>query len=511
MPDYLVGSDVGTGGTKSVVIDIEGNVLGQHFIEYPLKTNNKGYAEHDPQWYWDAVADTILKAITDSKVDPKNIKGVSVSALSPACILVDRDLQPLQLGHIWMDRRSVPQVKWLKENIGEERIFKLSANPTDSYYAVTKLMWERDNRPDLYKRTYKMQTAADYPAMMLTGAAVTDYSNASLCGIAFDIRKKQWDKELLKEIDIEIDKLPEPYPCEEVIGHVTKEASKRTGLAPGTPVVAGTVDCNAAWVAGGAIEDGDASLVMGTAGVMGVVHKKDSFTKNMITIIHTSESKRTYTTLSAQLLGGIYRYYRDMLASEEKLEAEKLGKDIYEIMGMEAEKIPPGSEGLLLLPYFLGERTPIWDPYVRGMLFGLSFHHGRGHIIRAIMEGTGYALKNNFSMIKDSGIKISLPMVLSEGGARSKLWRQIVSDMLEIPTVYMKSSTGAPVGNAILAGVGVGVFKDFSVAKKWVEIGDRTDPDPKNSRIYKKYYPVFLEMYETNKALYEKLANIHSS
>ena len=150
MPDYLVGSDVGTGGTKSVVIDIGGNVLGQHFIEYPLKTNNQGYAEHDPQWYWDAVADTILKAVKDSKVDPKNIRGVSVSALSPACILVDRDLKPLQLGHIWMDRRSVPQVKWLKENIGEDRIVKLSANPTDSYYAVTKLMWERDNRPDLY-------------------------------------------------------------------------------------------------------------------------------------------------------------------------------------------------------------------------------------------------------------------------------------------------------------------------------------------------------------------------
>jgi xylulokinase len=177
-------------------------------------------------------------------------------------------------------------------------------------------------------------------------------------------------------------------------------------------------------------------------------------------------------------------------------------------MGMEAEKIPPGSDGLLLLPYFLGERTPIWDPYVRGMLFGLSFNHGRGHIIRAIMEGTGYALRNNFIMIKNSGIKINLPMVLSEGGAKSKLWRQIVCDMLEVPVVYMKSSTGAPVGNAILAGVGVGVFKDFSVAKKWIKIGDRIEPDPAATEIYKKYYPIFLEMYERNKELYEKLAEV---
>ncbi len=510
MLEYLVGSDVGTGGTKSVVMDTSGKVLGQHFIEYPLITNNLGYAEHDPKCYWDAVADTILKAITDSKVNPKNIKGVSVSALSPACILVDKDLQPLQMGHIWMDRRSVPQCQWLKDNIGEDRIFELSANPVDPYYAVTKLMWERDNRPDLYKRTYKMQTAADYPTMKLTGIAVTDYSNASLCGIAFDVRKKTWDEELLNEIDIDIDKLPDLYPCEEIIGHVTKEASVRTGLAEGTPVVAGTVDCNAAWVAGGAIDDGDASLAMGTAGVMGIVHKKDSFTKNMIMIVHTANSKNTYTTVSAQLLGGIYRYYRDQLAIAEKNAAADLGMDAYEIMGMEAEKVPPGSEGLLLLPYFLGERTPIWDPYVRGMLFGLSFNHGKGHIIRAIMEGTCYSLRNNFTMIKNSGIKINLPLVLSEGGAKSKLWRQIVCDMLEIPAVYMKSSAGAPVGNAILAGVGVGVFKDFSVAKRWIEVGDRTEPDSATTEIYKKYYPIFLELYERNKELYEKLAMVRS-
>jgi ribulokinase len=511
MPDYLVGSDVGTGGTKSVVIDTEGNILGQHFIEYPLITNNLGYAEHDPEWYWNAVADTISKAITDSKVDPKNIKGVSISALSPACILVDKELQPLQMAHIWMDRRSTSQCQWLKDNIGEERIFELSANPTDPYYAVTKLMWERDNRPDLYKRTYKMQTAADYPAMKLTGVAVTDYSNASLCGIAFDVRKKEWDENLLKEINIDIDKLPDPRPCDEIIGHVTKEAAERTGLAKGTPVVAGTVDCNAAWVAGGATEDGDASLVMGTAGVLGIVHKKDSFTKNMIMIIHTANSKETYTTLSAQLLGGIYRYYRDQLAVAEKNAAKDIGLDTYDIMGLEAEKIPPGCEGLILLPYFLGERTPIWDPYTRGLLFGLSFNHTKGHIIRAIMEGTGYALKNNFNMIRKSGIKINLPLVLSEGGAKSKLWRQIVCDMLEVPAVYMKSSTGAPVGNAILAGVGTGVFKDFSVAKEWIEIGDRTNPDPTNSKIYEKYFPIFLELYEKNKELYRKLYELRGN
>ncbi len=508
MADYLVGSDVGTGGTKSVIIDTDGNIRGSHFVEYPLLTNNLGYAEHNPEWYWNAVADTMTKAIEDSKINPKNIKGVSISALSPACILVDKELNPLQLAHIWMDRRATAQCQWLRENIGEDRIFELSANPIDPYYAVTKLMWERDNRPDLYKRTYKMQTAADYPTMKLTGKAVTDFSNASLCGIAFDVRKKVWDEKLLKEINVDIDKLPESFPCEEVIGYVTKEAAEKTLVPEGTPVVAGTVDCNAAWVAGGAIEDGDASVVMGTAGVLGIVHKKDSFTRNMIMIIHTANSKETYTTLSAQLCGGIFRYYRDNLAIAEKNAARDLGMDTYDIMNLEAEKISPGCDGLILLPYFQGERTPIWDPYVRGLIFGLSFNHTKGHIIRAIMEGTGYAFRNNFNIIKKSGIKITLPIVMSEGGAKSKLWRQIVCDILEIPGVYMKSSTGAPFGNAILAGVGVGVFRDFSVAKKWIEIGERTEPNTAHTKIYKKYFEIFLELYKRNKDLYVKLAKI---
>jgi len=505
-----VGSDVGTGGTKSVVIDTDGNTLGQHFIEYPLITNNLGYAEHDPEWYWNAVAETIFKAITDSKVNPKNIKGVSVSALSPACILVDKELNPLQLAHIWMDRRSTAQCQWLRDNIGEERIFNISANPIDSYYAVTKLMWERDNRPDLYKHTYKMQTAADYPVMKLTGVAVTDYSNASLCGIAFDVRKKLWDEQLLREINIDIDKLPEPYPCEQVIGYVTEEASLKTSIPKGTPVVAGTVDCNAAWVAGGAVDDGDASVVMGTAGVLGIVHKKDSFTKNMIMIIHTANSKTTYTTLSAQLCGGIYRYYRDNLAVAEVNAAKELGLDPFNLMDVEAEKISPGSDGLILLPYFQGERTPIWDPYVRGLIFGLSFNHTRAHLIRAIMEGTGYAFRNNFNIIKSSGIKINLPIVMSEGGARSRLWRQIVCDMLETPGAYMKNSNGAPFGNAILAGVGVGIFKDFSIAKKWIDISEKIEPDSTNIEIYKKYYPIFLELYSRNKDLFARLAEARS-
>ncbi|HOE67456.1 MAG TPA: FGGY-family carbohydrate kinase [Candidatus Hydrogenedentes bacterium] len=514
MADFLVGCDVGTGGTKAVVMDTEGNVLGTHYIEYPLitaKNPDEKYpgakAEHDPEWYWNAVADTIQVSIKQSKVNPKDIKGVSISALSPACILVDKDLNPLQNAHIWMDRRATAECDWLKKNIGEERIFKLSANPTDPYYATAKLMWEKNNRPDLYKKAYKFQTAADYPCMKLTGKAVTDYSNASLIGIAFDIVNRKWDNDLLVEIGLDPDKFPEAFPCDEVIGEVTREAAERTGLAVGTPVVAGTVDCNAAWVAGGAVDAGSTQLVMGTAGVLGVVHDEPTFTRDMITIIHTADSRTKYTTLAALVsCGALIRYFRDNFGDLELATQKISGISAYDIMNEEAKHVPAGSNGLITLPYFMGERTPIWDTHARGVLFGLSLDHGRGHVIRSFMEGAGFGLLHNFELMRESGVKMNLPMILSEGGANSPMWRQIISDILNIECAFAKSSKGAPVGNAVAAGVGVGIYKNYDVVKGWVQLGEHNKPNPENQALYRKLYAVYRDLYPSIQDYYVRVA-----
>ena len=514
MGDYLVGCDVGTGGTKAVVMATDGTVLGTHFIEYPLITTkgpDEKYpgakAEHDPDWYWNAVADTIKVSIEQSRVDPNDIKGVSISALSPACILVDKDLQPLQNAHIWMDRRATAECDWLKANIGEERVFKLSANPIDPYYATTKLMWEKNNRPDLYDKTYKFQTAADYPCMKLTDKAVTDYSNASLIGIAFDAVNRKWDTGLIEEIGLDPGKFPDAHPCDEVIGEVTKEAAKRTGLAAGTPVVAGTVDCNAAWVAGGAVDAGDTSLVMGTAGVLGVVHEEPTFTKDMIMIVHTADSRTKYTTLAALVsCGALIRYFRDNFGQLEMTAEQMTGRDAYVMLNDEARDVPPGSNGLIVLPYFMGERTPIWDTHARGVLFGLSLDHGRGHLVRALMEGAGYGLLHNFELMRASGVKMKFPMILSEGGANSPMWRQIIADILNVECAFALSSKGAPVGNAVAAGVGVGIYKDYDVVKDWVELGEHSVPNPENTARYRKLYDIYRDLYPALKEYYVKLA-----
>jgi xylulokinase len=503
---YLVGCDLGTSGTKSVVLDEEGTVLGIHYIEYPLHFPKVGYAEHDPLDYWNAVKNTMKSAIQQSNVDAKDIKGVSVSALAPGCILVDKNLQTLQMCHIWMDRRCAEEAEELKETIGEDRIFKLSANPIDSYYAAVKLLWEKKHRPELYNKTYKLQTVADYPVMKLTGKAITDYSSASLIGIAFDIVNRKWDYKLIEEVGLDGDKFPEPYPCDEVIGEVTGEAAEETGLAKGTPVVAGTVDANAAWLAAGMLNDGDTQLVMGTAGCFGVCHKEPKFTRNMITIVHTSNSREYYTTLAATTgFGALTRYYRDTFGQMEKDIASKLNIDVFEMMNLAAAKSPPGANGLITLPYFSGERTPIWDPWARGVIFGMSLAHNKGDLLRSFMEGAGFAIRHNYEYMKTSGVKMNMPVILSEGGAQSRLWRQIISDMLRVPVVYMKDLKGAPVGNALNAGIGVGVFKDYSVVKNWLKVSDSHEPNEETAQRYDSYYELFRNVYEDVKGNYSKL------
>lgn len=509
MGNYLVGCDVGTTSTKAVVIDEEGNILGTHTIGYKLVTVRPGWAEQDPEDYWNAAADTIRISIKEAGIDPGEIRGVGISALAPACILVDKDLNPLQMGHIWMDRRGTKETEWVKEHIGEERVRKLSGNPIDPYYAAIKMMWEKNNRPELYRQTYKLQTAADYPVMKLTGRAVTDYSNASLIGIGYDIINKRWDEKTMEEIGLDIDKLPDSYACDEIIGEVTREAAERTGLAPGTPVIAGTTDATAAWVAGGAIEDGDMSLAMGTAGCMGFVHNEPRFTPNMITIPHTVKSKTTYTTCVAICAcASVLRYFKDTFGAEEIREAEEKGIDVYTLLSEKASKTPVGADGLITLPYFMGERTPIWDPLARANIFGMSLSHTKEHLLRSFMEGAVFALRHNYELVKASGCKMTPPLVLCEGGAKSPFWRQMVSDIIGVPTSYMKEAKGAPFGDAISAGVGVGVFKDYQVAKDWAQVGANHTPNMENKAIYDKMFPLYLKMYEQLKDCYRELAEI---
>ena len=274
-------------------------------------------------------------------------------------------------------------------------------------------------------------------------------------------------------------------------------------------VAAGQVDCNAGWVGGGAINVGDIQMNLGTCGNFGIIHRDPIFHRSMIAFPYTTDSENTYITVPTTTTGGqLIRYMRDRFYKTEKESEKETGMDTYDLINKEAENIPPGSEGLIVLPFLMGERTPIWDVYARGTIFGISLNHTRGHFVKAMMESVAYALYDSFRLIKEGGFPVNPPIILNEGGAKSKLWRRIITDVFNTPTAMVKRRSGAPFGDAVLAGVATGVFKDFSVAKEWAEYINPLEPDRSNHEIYMKYFALYKDVYTHLKSDFRKLAEI---
>jgi xylulokinase len=506
MANFLIGCDIGTSGAKAIVIDDQGKILACDYIEYPLYSSRPGWSEHDPKDYWKVFKHVVGGVIHASKIDVKNVKGISISACSPCSVFVDEKGNALDQSQTWLDRRAVNECDYIKQNYSADEIFELTANTLDPHIGALKLLWEKNNRPDIYRSTYKMLNPANYVTMLLTGKFATDYSNASLIGLLFDIRKREWRMDIAERVGLNPDKFAELSPCDRVVGEVTREAAAECGLAMGTPVVAGTVDCNASWLGNGATKPGDASFVMGTAGALGVVHENTIFTKSLTNIVHTAYSDRYYTTLAGTAsCGGLLRYFRDTLAKTDSEIAKKSGKDIYDLLVNEAENISPGADGLLVLPYLSGERTPLWNPLARGVVFGISLAHTRGHWVRSMMESAVYAVYHCVKIMKENGLKMKTPIVMSEGGAKSLLWRQIAADIMGIEFTYTKDAKGAPMGNAVNAGVGVGIFKDYEVAKDFIEVNETNKPNMDNYKIYQQYFEQYLKLYQDVKQDFETL------
>ncbi len=507
MAVYLFGCDIGTTSAKGVLMDPEGNILGSHYVEYQMFKPRTGWFEHDPNDYWRVFKECLQAVIQAARVDTREIAGIGVSACSPCCILVDERGNALEHSQIWMDRRAVDECDHVRKLYGDDEIFKISANPLDPHSGAIKLLWEKNHRPELYRNTYKMLNPANFITMKLTGQFVTDYSNASLVGVFFDIVNRRWNMDMAEAIGLDPDKFTKLAPCSEVVGEVSRKAAEECGIAAGIPVVAGTVDCNAAWLGNGSTQDGDASLVMGTAGALGVVHSEPRFTRNLTTIIHTANSERMYTTLAGtSSCGALLRYLRDTFFSEKAEEMVRTGQDIYEEFNAIAGEIPPGADGLIVLPYLSGERTPLWNPVAKGMVFGLDFSHTRGHWVRAMMEGGIYAIYHCLKIMQENRLKINMPILISEGGAKSALWRQIAADVMDVRLNYMKEAKGAPTGDAINAGVGVGIFDSYDVAKSFITIDETHMPQKHVHEKYEKYYTLYRKLYEDVKGNYDILA-----
>jgi len=515
MTDFLLGVDYGTGGAKVALIDASGEQLGYAYEEYPIHTDHPGWSEHDAPRYWDGFCRMTRKVLADTGIDSRQIRGVAASSALPSVVLVDCDGEPLPRAYNLMDRRATDEVAWVTEHIGAERIFGITANRLEDHPVLMNVLWERNNHPERYKTIAKVLTIDGFINFKLTGRSTAHYSAAPFFGV-YDILDQRFDTDLLEAMDVDPSLMPELCRCEDIIGEVTTTAASDCGLAPGTPVAGGQVDCNAGWMQGGAVEPGDIQMNLGTAGNFGIIHRSREFLFSesgaaSINFPYTVDSANTYITVPTTTTGGqTLRYLRDEFSALEVANEKAGGPDAYDVLNQQAAVIPPGCEGLLFLPYLMGERTPIWDVNARGVLFGLSLNHTKGHVVRAAMEGVAFALYHSFETLSEAGLSVNYPLVLNEGGAKSVLWRRIITDVFNVGTVLLERRTGAPYGDAILAGVATGVFDDFSVARQWATTIDPMEPDPEAHAAYMERFTLFKQVYQDLKGDFVELARIRS-
>ncbi len=509
----FAGLDFGTGGAKACVIDDQGAVRGYAFAELELHHAHPGWSEHEAASYWPLACRLLQQAIAQTGAPASEIKGVAVSSAMPCLVLVDAQGEPLARAYNLMDRRAHAQVAQLYDRLGQDRVFDSIGNRLEDHPTIVNLMWEAQHRPELLARAAAALTIDGYITMRLTGARTVHRSGAGFYG-CYDLRRGDWDRELLAQAGVDERLLPRLCTCTEIVGEVTAAASAASGLAPGTPVAAGQVDCNAGWIGAGATQVGDMQSNLGTVGNFGVVHQSASFVfsdvgRLMINVPYTVEN--CLVTIPTTMTGGqSIRYLKEAFGQHEVELERTTGLSAYDQLNAAAEQAPPGSEGLLVLPFLMGERTPLWDVNARGVIFGLSLNHGKGHLVRATMEAVAYAMYDSFRLIRQSGLAINLPLVLNEGGAVSRLWRQIIADVFDVPIVLVQRREGAPFGDALLAGVATGRLPGLDIARRWTTYVEPIEPDPARHRLYEEHYGLYKQLYEHLKDDFRALAALRS-
>ncbi|MDW8034407.1 MAG: FGGY-family carbohydrate kinase, partial [Nitrososphaerota archaeon] len=388
---------------------------------------------------------------------------------------------------------------------GDDTILTITGNAIDPYFAGYKILWIMRNEPENYKKTWKFLNACKYVVYKLTEIPSVDLSNAVLNAPFFDIIHKGWSEKICSALNFDREKLPQIYGLGEIIGTTTKKASLETMLPEGVPVISCAPDALMSCYSVGGLRNGDSVFMYGTTGCWSIIVDKQVWSRHFINTFYISDK---FVAVAGLLtVGALVRWFRDEFGFVEKEVERLVGVSAYSLLDGEAEKVPPGSDGLVVLPYFMGERTPVWDPLARGVILGLTLYHTRAHIFRALLESTGYALKQHIEIARELGIDIKR-IVAVNGGARSKLWRQIISDIIEMPQQYISKTAGAPFGDAFLAGVAVKIFKKPEDIKEYIEIDEETRPNQENSKKYNQLYRIYLELYPKLRENMHKLTQI---
>lgn len=505
---YLLGIDLGTSGVKTVLFDCSGAVMASQTVEYPLLQPRNGWAEQKPSDWWNGTVQSIQSVLQISGVRINDIAGVGLSGQMHGLVMLDSDGQVLRNAIIWCDQRTEKQVCQINQIMGEKHVLEITANPAMASFTAAKLLWVREHEPERYQKCAHILLPKDYIRYMLTGVFATDVSDAAGMQL-MDIPKRCWSEELLRALEIDQALLPNLYESPDVTGYVTADAAKRTGLAQGTAVVAGAGDNAAAAIGTGIIAEGTAFTTIGTSGVVYAV--SDQVKIDPAGRVHTlcASVPGKWTVMSCTQAAGLsLKWLRDTCCADVVHKANQEGLDPYVLMDRLAEHTGPGAEGLLFLPYLMGERSPHLDPACRGVFFGLSAMHDKKHLIRAVLEGVAYAQRDCVDVFREMGVDINQMMVCG-GGANSTLWRQILADVYGMSVRTVQSEQGPALGCAILAGVGMGVYPSMEHACTQLIATDKTtEPDPAYTKIYLKYYRLYQKLYRDLKDDYHLLAKL---
>ncbi len=504
--EYLLGIDIGTSGTKTVLFDIDANAVASKTYEYPMYQEQNGWAEQSPQDWWEAAAAGIRFVIDSAKVNPKDIKGIGLSGQMHGLVMLDKQGNPLRRSIIWCDQRTAKEVEDINCILTPEKVLSITANPAVTGFTAAKILWVKKNEPQIYEQCAHILLPKDYIRYQLTGEFATEVSDASGMQL-MDVAKRTWSDEVLDALKIDRKLLAKMHESIDVTGTVHKEAAKKTGLAEGTIVVGGAGDNPAAAIGTGIVTEGSAFTTIGTSGVVYAISDKVAIDpKGRVHTLCASVPGKWTVMSCTQGAGLSLQWLRNQVCTEETAEAKRKDVDPYEIMIDLASAVPIGADKLLYLPYLMGERSPHPDPECRGTFFGLSAIHGRAHLIRAVLEGVAYSQLECVDVFREMGVSIK-DMMICGGGARSTLWRQMFADLYQCPVSTIQAEQGGALGAAILAGVGTGVYKDLEdAAKRLIQKKEVQKPIAQNSAEYRKYYNLYKELYLTLFQSFKKLA-----
>lgn len=484
--EYLIGIDIGTSGTKSILIDEDGQLIACATAEYPMQQPQNGWAEQDPEDWWDAVCST-LRQIT-AKAPKENIAGIGLSGQMHSLVMLDANNKVIRPSILWCDQRTAGECVQIEETIGRDRLVAITANPALPGFTASKLLWVKNHEPENYANCKHILLAKDYIRFKLTGEYATEVSDASGMQL-LDVPNRCWSKEICDSLGVNIALLPKVYESPEITGYITPEAQVLTGLPSGIPVAGGGGDNAAAAIGTGVYAVGKAFTSIGTSGV--VFAPTDKPVIDPQGRIHTfcAAVPGTWHVMGVTQAAGLsLNWFRNNLA-----------KDLsYPQLDEACDQIPIGSEKLLYLPYLMGERTPILDSAARGVFFGLSALHTRAHMARSVMEGVSYSLYSCVELLQ--GLDISLEdMVLCGGGSKSAFWKQMIADVFGM-AVKTAGGEGAALGAAILGGCACGVYASVEEGcKKTVVCVDEVGHCQKRNERYMAYYGIYKALYPTVK------------